>query len=112
MSNVDIIIVPTPGQAVTSSSPQVTIEAAGRGPTGPQGVQGFQGIQGPMGSGFTYNQPNSLTVWTINHNLGYKPSVTVYSSSNDEVIGEVVPIDLDNLTITFSSPFSGIAYLV
>lgn len=53
----------------------------------------------------------SSDIWTINHNLGKYPSVTVIDSAGTMVVGEVTYIDENNLKISFSSQFSGTAYL-
>lgn len=65
------------------------------------------------GSDFTYShsQGVSSATWTITHNLGYKPSVSVFDSSNKEVIGNIVHTNSSQLVITFSAAFAGNAYL-
>lgn len=60
---------------------------------------------------FTFTQGVASTSWNIAHNLGKKPSVSVVDSGDNEVTGEVIHIDLNNLTINFGIAFSGKAYL-
>lgn len=60
---------------------------------------------------FTFTQPSSLAQWTIQHNLGKNPSVSVVDSAGTLVVGDVSYTDDNNLTITFISAFSGKAYL-
>lgn len=60
---------------------------------------------------FTFNQASASATWTIQHNLEKYPSVTVIDSANDIVYGNTTYTDENNLTITFSAPFSGKAYL-
>jgi hypothetical protein len=60
---------------------------------------------------FDFVQAVASSTWTVAHNLGYNPDVTVYSSGGLEVVAEVLHIDSNNLTITFSSPFAGRARL-
>jgi len=60
---------------------------------------------------FTHNQISSITVWTINHNMGKYPSVTILDSSGTEYEGDVQHTDINNLTITFSIAFSGKAIM-
>ena len=62
-------------------------------------------------NGYTYEQGISSDVWVIQHNLNKHPSVTVVDSAGNEVVGHVHYDDLNNVTITFTSPFSGKAYL-
>ena len=60
---------------------------------------------------FLYETSSSSAVWIIKHDLNKKPSVLVHDSAGTEVVGSVVYTDLNNLTITFSAPFSGEAVL-
>lgn len=62
-------------------------------------------------NGYTYEQGISSDVWVIQHNLNKHPSVTVVDSAGNEVVGHVHYDDLNNVTVTFTSPFSGKAYL-
>lgn len=62
---------------------------------------------------YQHSQGPAASIWTINHNLGYKPAgIKVFGSDQVEVIGGLVdyPSD-DTLTLTFVSAFSGTAYL-
>lgn len=71
--------------------------------------------QGPAGVGADLNylhvQAAAASVWTITHNLAKYPSVTVVDSSGDEVEGSVNYVSANQLTVSFSAPFSGNAYL-
>ena len=58
---------------------------------------------------FTQNIPSAT--WTIQHDLNKFPSVTVIDSSNTVNIGTVTYSNSNQIVITFSSAFSGIAYL-
>jgi hypothetical protein len=49
--------------------------------------------------------------WVINHTLGGKPSVTVVDSADTVVIGEVTYNSNSQVTVEFTAPFSGYAYL-
>ena len=69
------------------------------------------------GGSNSYNhvQAVSAAIWNVNHNLGKNyPSVTVVDSSfaKEEVIGQVIYIDSNNLQIKFSAPFGGEAYVI
>jgi len=61
----------------------------------------------------TYTQcfDSVLSEWTITHNLGKFPSVTVVDSANSVVVGDVDYTNSNILTITFSAAFSGCAFL-
>ena len=60
---------------------------------------------------FTFNQAVASTEWQINHGLNKYPSVTIVDSGNNIVIGDIEYIDKNNVKCTFSSAFSGSAYL-
>lgn len=59
----------------------------------------------------THIQTTPATIWTINHNLGKKPSVTVQDENENSITGVVKYTDNDNLTITFLTNKTGSAYL-
>lgn len=58
-----------------------------------------------------HNQTVSSSTWNITHNLNKYPSVSIVDASNAEVIGEVEHINDNSLTVKFSAPFSGKAFL-
>ena len=114
---------------------EVTVASTGaqgpKGDTGPQGVQGVQGVQGstgpqgptgptgpqgPAGQGaaqlaFAFEQQSLSALWSINHNLGYHPQVTIQDYGKTTIEGQVTHIDVNNLTVGFSAAISGYAYL-
>jgi hypothetical protein len=65
----------------------------------------------PTGGIYTHNQGSSSSTWTITHNLGYFPSVTVVDNGNNVVIGDVSYITANQVSISFSASFGGKAYL-
>ena len=60
---------------------------------------------------YTHTQGVSSATWTINHNLGFYPNLTVQDSAGTIYEGEITYTNSDSLTVTFSSAFSGKAYL-
>ena len=60
---------------------------------------------------FTFTQSSAAATWNIQHALKKFPSVTVIDSANNVVYGDTTYTDENNLTINFSAPFSGKAYL-
>ena len=60
---------------------------------------------------YEHVQGSDSDVWTVEHNLGFYPSVTVFLSSGDVVEGAIEHQDTSTLTITFSVAISGTAYL-
>jgi len=62
---------------------------------------------------YTHNQDSASTTWTVSHYLNKYPSVTVVDSSKRKVDGfDLTYTSRNSLTISFSSAFSGKAYLV
>lgn len=62
---------------------------------------------------FTYvwNSPSALSTWLIPHNLNRYPSVTVVDSTGNLVLTDVQYLDANTLSISFSLPVQGSAYL-
>lgn len=85
--------------------PDVTVSGA----TAPKIVVGGAGGSGDVHYVFPQDVPSAL--WTITHNLNKKPSVTVVSSADTVMYGDITYLNTNKLTITFSAPFSGKAYL-
>ena len=120
-------------QGTTGIGTQGTQGATG---AGTQGVQGTEGLQGPAGIGgadvgntddvpegaenkyftvervsFEHTQGSASNSWVINHNLGFKPNVTVVDSAGNIVEGEITYTNSNSLTVSFQASFSGYAYL-
>jgi hypothetical protein len=60
---------------------------------------------------YTHNQNAVSNSWVINHNLGFKPNVTVQDSAGTTYEGEINHTSANSLTVSFSAAFSGKAYL-
>ena len=60
---------------------------------------------------FVFTQAVPSATWTIQHNMDKLPAVAAVNNNNMIVYGNVVYVDNNNLTITFSGGFSGKAYL-
>lgn len=60
---------------------------------------------------YVHNQPSSSATWSVAHNLDKYPSVSVVLSTNVQGYGKVTHIDKNNLTIDFSGPETGKAYM-
>lgn len=68
-------------------------------------------VDGGTSKTFTFTQSVPAEEWNIPHNLHKFPSVTVVDSGGSVVIGEILYIDEDNITVAFQAAFSGKAYL-
>lgn len=62
-------------------------------------------------SSFIFTQSVPSDNWVIQHDLNKFCSVTVVDSANQVCIGDITYDSTNQLTITFSAPFSGKAYL-
>ena len=58
-----------------------------------------------------HEQGSASTTWVITHTLGGKPQVTIVDSADTHVFGEVQYNSNTQITVMFSSAFSGKAYL-
>jgi hypothetical protein len=63
------------------------------------------------GSSYIHDQSIASAVWTIVHNLAYRPAVFVIDSAGNEWHGVISHVDGNSLTITFTTAFGGTAYL-
>lgn len=67
------------------------------------------GITGSPDKNFIYPF-TSLASITVTHNLAKYPAVTVVDTSGDECEGDVIHVSVNQLTISFSSSFSGTVF--
>jgi hypothetical protein len=81
-----------------------------RGPEGPQGPQGPAGTS--TVAGYRHTQGSAATTWTVAHNLGHKPLVQTLDAAGNMIMGSVVHVDDDNLTISFEEALAGSAFMI
>ncbi len=60
---------------------------------------------------YVHTQSTPSSSWTIRHELGKHPAVTVVDSGGTEWVAEVQHLSEQELVARFSNPFSGVAYL-
>lgn len=63
------------------------------------------------GANYTHTQSVASTTWTITHNLGKNPSVTVIDSGGSYIITDISYTNTNTLVLTFSAALGGTAYL-
>ena len=97
---------PTGATGATGATGRRGVEGA----TGPQGPQGDQGDPGPPGGNYVHTQAVAAAEWTISHDLGFYPAITIESDGRT-LIGAVNYLDTSTLTVSFNTPFAGTAYL-
>lgn len=66
---------------------------------------------GGSGIAFTHSQVSAATLWTINHNLGFRPTVAILDSGGNEIEADVVHTGPNQLVIHFAIPVAGVARL-
>jgi hypothetical protein len=94
-----------------------TGQATGRKKTG-DGVTAFTSLPfdpGGSGSGlsaFVHNQASASFTWTINHNLGYRPSVELFDAGSQEFDAEVTHPTVNQTVVNLSVSTAGFARLL
>jgi hypothetical protein len=78
------------------------------GETGPQGPSGQVD---PSLIAYAHTQNVASDTWSITHGLGFIPNITVVDSGGTVVEGSYNYPNANTVVLTFSSPFSGKAYL-
>ena len=87
-----------------TETPSFTLTAFQAGPPGPPGVDGV------TTASYIHTQASVSYIWTVAHNLGFRPNVSVTTTGGVEVEGgEVLHISSNVLTITFDVAFTGAA---
>lgn len=102
-----VVVQPNVGPDVTIEVPPV-IEATMK----TVGLQGPPGADGVGASpAFTFTQAVAAMIWTIDHNLGYRPIIAVTDDAGDEIEATVNHPTTARTTVVFSEAVSGIARL-
>ena len=91
------------GTVTSGAAPAVTI-------TGVAPAQTLNFVL-PVGGNYTHNQLTASSTWTITHNLGFFPSVSIVDSGGNYVIGDVNYVSQNVVSVSFSASFGGKAYL-
>lgn len=91
------------GSVITGNVPDVTISGIA-----PNQVIDFVI---PIGGTYIHTQYSASNTWTITHNLGYNPNVTVVDSAGSLVEGTVEYTNINSIVLLFSASFAGTAYL-
>lgn len=87
------------------------VTVAEQGPPGPPGAPGPAGLPGPPGGAtYVHTQSTSAAVWTVAHNLGRRPSISVTDHLGNVLIADTQHIDANLAQITHSVPAIGYAY--
>ena len=79
----------------------VVLSVAEQGPPGPQGLS--------SNASFSHTQYIASDAWTVNHNLGFRPSVALLSAGGREMLAEVIHVSANQFIAYFDAPTSGVA---
>ena len=99
--NNTVVVTENGSSTVVTVPVTTTVTAVTEGPQGPAG-----------GAAFVYQQVAPATVWTINHNLGYKPSVELLDSGSQEIDGEIAHPSNNQTVVTLNPASAGLARLI
>lgn len=105
MTAIEVMEIATVDTIIATIVETETVEIGIAGPQGPPGTAG----SAPQA--YTHVQGVAASTWTVNHNLGFYPNVTVIDSSNRVVIGDIAYPSANQMVLGFSAAFSGVAYL-
>lgn len=75
-------------------------------------LAGPQGPAGAAGNAYVHTQATVSATWTINHNLGYRPSVELLDSGSQEIDGDIAHPSVNQVVVTLSPPTAGLARLI
>jgi hypothetical protein len=70
-----------------------------------------QVLVNPFNFSYVHEQQSPNTIWSINHNLHYRPSITVVDYGKNNIECDISHTDADNSLLAFNVPVSGYAYL-
>jgi len=105
MADEIIVVQPTiPVINVINQTPLITVSSPG--PQGPAGTFSIGSIA------YTHTQAVSSAIWTINHNLGFNPVAVVLDSGGTQCEGSITYPTVNQMVITFTGAFTGVAYIV
>lgn len=94
----------------TSSVTVVAEQSVNVVTVGVQGPAGTDGIDGA--AGYNHTQSSASTTWTVNHNLGFNPSVSIFTVGGLEMEGQITHTSINQTVINFVSSVAGTARFV
>jgi hypothetical protein len=96
---------------VESTQAEVFVDTYGSpGKKGDKGDQGDPGPPGPNDQSYKHTQAMPLTTWTIQHNMGRRPSVHAEDAAGTVIYGSIMHVDDNLLLLSFSMAITGTAY--
>jgi len=108
MSQAPLVIVNRTAPVVIQKKDPLVIRplygAGARGPAGPIGPAGGELIQ--------HVQTTPVTEYTLNHNLGRRVNVDLYTIGGIKMLAEVIQLNLNQVQFQFGTPQAFIAVIV
>jgi hypothetical protein len=74
--------------------------------------EGPPGPAGESAKSYVHQQEAAATTWTINHNLGYRPSAELMDAGSREIDGDVYHPTVNQTVVLFNVPVAGTARLI
>jgi hypothetical protein len=71
----------------------------------------YEYVQEQVRENYVHDQQVASNSWVVIHELNKFPSVSIVNTANQAVVGDITYNSLNQLTITFTSPISGKAYI-
>jgi len=69
------------------------------------------GISNDAVSTLIFSQVSALATWTIAHNMGKYPSIEVVDTGGNVLWPDIDYVDANTITVSFTNPTAGKAYL-
>ncbi|MGZ8181454.1 MAG: hypothetical protein ACXWT1_05815 [Methylobacter sp.] len=101
---------------------QVVVEVGVQGPPGLSAYQsavanGFDGTEaewlaslvGTSSGQYQHTQSTPAAIWTVNHNLGYRPTVQITTLGGRLIWGETLHTSINQVVIYLDIPSAGLA---
>jgi hypothetical protein len=79
----------------------------GGGPPGPTGPMGPAGPPGTSDANYVHVQGTPATTWSVTHALAKFPAVDVVDSGGNWLLPDVLWVDANHVTVTFTAATSG-----
>lgn len=75
------------------------------------GPRGLPGPPGASGAGFGFQQTTPAASWIINHNLGFRPAVELFTVGGVEFDADVQHTSMNQTVVSLTLPLAGYARL-
>lgn len=72
-------------------------------------VRGEQGLPGATAAKYVHTQSSPDTTWTVNHNLGVRPVVALFSAGYVEIEAGIVHTSINQFVVSFNTATGGFA---